>query len=81
MIEHYNKLKCPFKVGDLVYSRYDKRFFAKMTFYLVLDIQWGSYYHHDESCWVAHVLHQQTGKKDWEPSASFEPAGKNDENK
>ena len=79
MIEHYNKDRKPFKIGQLVYDRFSGELEGKSGLLIVLDIQWGSYYHHSEFCWVAHVLHQQTGKKDWEPSASFRAAEEKDD--
>ena len=58
MIEHNNKSKCPFRIGDLVHDLYHLSG-QNNDLALVIDIHWGI----ASKDWFLSVLYQDTGRK------------------
>ena len=79
MIEHHNKDRKPFKVGQLV--RQNPRVFwcngiaMTRSLWLVLDIEWSSLH----SCWRIQTLRQRGSVKGDHWSGSFQSIEENDE--
>ena len=75
MIEHRNKSKCPFKIGQLVRYKDVNPTLPYRGLFLVLDLEWNKSFEE----WTVILLSQQRGHQNFAPSVHIRTIEENND--